>query len=126
MKSAKRQKRKEPTKQIMSIVQVALNDFTFYLIHQPDSEQFGDVIMETTQAAVKDYILSEFLPGENPEALTEATPLITGGILDSLSTLKLVSFLEDKFGIQIEAHEADVEHLNSIATIAALVQAKQA
>lgn len=82
-------------------------------------------MMDATQTAVKDYILNEFLPGEDPAALTEATPLITGGILDSLSTLKLVSFLEEKFGIQIEAHEADVEHLNTLTDIAALVQAKQ-
>lgn len=81
-------------------------------------------MMETTQTTIKDYILREFLPGESPEALTESTPLITGGILDSLATLKLVSYLEEKYKIQIEAHEADVEHLNTIANIAALVHAK--
>ncbi len=82
--------------------------------------------MEATKTTVKDYILKEFLPGENPEALTAATPLISGGILDSLATLKLVTFLEEKFKIQIEAHEADVEHLNTIDSIAALVHAKRA
>lgn len=81
---------------------------------------------EATKTTVKDYILREFLPGENPAALTDATPLISGGILDSLSTLKLVTFLEEKFGIQIEAHEADVEHLDTITNIAALVHAKKA
>lgn len=81
-------------------------------------------MMETTQATIKDYILREFLPGESPEALTESTPLITGGILDSLATLKLVSYLEEKYKIQIEAHEADVEHLNTITNIVALVHAK--
>ncbi|MCG3119044.1 MAG: hypothetical protein ALAOOOJD_01372 [bacterium] len=81
---------------------------------------------EATKATVKDYILREFLPGENPAALTDSTPLISGGILDSLSTLKLVTFLEEKFGVQIEAHEADVEHLDTITNIAALVHAKKA
>ncbi len=80
--------------------------------------------METTKQKVKEYILREFLPGEKPEALTDSTPLITGGILDSLSTLKLVSFIEEKFGIQVEAHEADVEHLDTLSSIAALVTAK--
>lgn len=81
-------------------------------------------MMEATQTTIKDYILREFLPGESPEALTDSTPLITGGILDSLATLKLVSYLEEKYKIQIEAHEADVEHLNTIVSIAALVHAK--
>lgn len=80
--------------------------------------------VEATKANVKDYILKEFLPGENPEELEDATQLISGGILDSLSTLKLVQFLEEKYGIEIEAHEADVDNLNTIDNIAELVHSK--
>ncbi len=79
-----------------------------------------------TQDAIKDYILGEFLPDEDPDELTDTTPLITGGIVDSIATLKLVSFLEERFSITFEAHEADVEHLNTIGDIASFVQAKQA
>ena len=74
---------------------------------------------------IKEFILREFLPGENPHALTDSTPLITEGILDSLATLKLVSFLEERFGIEIRAHETDVEHLNDIASIVNLVRSKE-
>lgn len=73
---------------------------------------------------IKEYILKEFLLGEDPEHLTDSTALVTGGILDSLATLRLVSFLEDRFRIHLEAHEANVEHLNNIALIASLVQSK--
>jgi len=74
--------------------------------------------IQEIQSAVKDYILKEFLPGENPDALSQSTPLITGGILDSLATLKLVSFLENTYGIIFEAHEVDAEHLDTLAAIA--------
>jgi len=77
------------------------------------------------QKSVKEYVLREFLPGENPEALTESTPLVTGGILDSLATLKLVDFLEKQFGISLQAHEIDAEHLDTLSTIATLILAKQ-
>lgn len=79
---------------------------------------------EQIKSAVKDFILEEFLPGEDPEALTEATPLITGGVLDSLATLKLVTFLEEKFAISVGAHEVDTEYLNTLNDIAELVRAK--
>jgi acyl carrier protein len=46
-------------------------------------------------------------------------------ILDSLATLKLVAFLEERFGITLEAHEADVEHLNTICDITELVLSKK-
>jgi acyl carrier protein len=81
--------------------------------------------MEQIKANVKEYILGTFLPGESPDALTESTPLITGGILDSIATLKLVSFLEQRFGIALEAHEVDAEHLDTLANIAELVEAKR-
>lgn len=74
--------------------------------------------------AVKAYILDEFLPGENPSELTETTPLITGGILDSLATIKLVVFLEERFKVEIQAHETMVDYLNTIQDIAQLVHAK--
>jgi acyl carrier protein len=84
--------------------------------------------METTSDKMKEvlkaFILKEFLPGENPEELTESTPLITGGVLDSLATLKLVAFLEEHFKIQLQAHEMDAEHLNTISGIEKLVRSK--
>ena len=80
--------------------------------------------MEKTKETVKTFILTQFLPGVSPDELTDATPLITGGILDSLATLQLVTFLEEEYGIKIEAHEADVDHLNTISDIAELVHSK--
>ena len=80
--------------------------------------------MDEIRKTVHDYILQEFLPGESPDELTDDTPLITGGILDSISTLKLVSFLEDHFAVTVEAHEAGIENLDSVALIARLVESK--
>ena len=74
---------------------------------------------------VKTYILEQFLPGEDPNELTDDTPLMTTGILDSLATLKLVTYLEEKFDIAVEAHEADAENLNTLELITDLVARKK-
>jgi acyl carrier protein len=76
-------------------------------------------------AVVKDYILNEFLPGTDASELANDTPLITGGVLDSLATLKLVSFLEENFGIRIQAHEVSVDYLNTLQDIDRLVSSKR-
>jgi acyl carrier protein len=85
----------------------------------------SEAIMEDIAKIVQHFILQEFLPGEDPQELTMRTPLITGGILDSISTLKLVVFLEEHFGITVEAYEAGVEHLDSIGQIVELVTEKK-
>jgi len=80
--------------------------------------------MDDIAEVVRSYLLAQFLPGEDPAALTEATPLVTSAILDSLATLQLVAFLEERFGIRLEPHEASADHLNTVADIARLVRAK--
>lgn len=84
-------------------------------------------MMETTpQLAqeIKGFILDEFLPGENPDQLTEDLPLISGGILDSIATLKLVMHFEERYGVVLAAHEADKDHLDTLRDIVALVASK--
>jgi len=78
------------------------------------------------QATSRTFILNEFLPGEDPAALTDTTALVTTGILDSIAVLKVVTFLENQFGITIEPHEAVVENLNTLSDIARLVMSKKA
>jgi len=89
----------------------------------PDSD--GETLtLQETREAIKGYILEEFLPGENPAELTDSTPLITGGILDSLATILLVVFLEERFQIKLQAHETMIDYLNTISDIAQLVRSK--
>jgi acyl carrier protein len=73
---------------------------------------------------IKNFIMEEFLPGESPDELTETTPLISGGILDSIATLKLVMFMEEQFGVSFEPHEIDKENLDNLASILRLLQSK--
>lgn len=83
----------------------------------------------TSAAEVRDvvrgYILKEFLPGVPASELTDDTPLISGGILDSLATVRLVAMLEERYKVEIEAHEASITHFNSVSDIASLVLDKK-
>jgi acyl carrier protein len=81
-------------------------------------------LMENQKKYVKEYILQEFLSGENPDELTDSTPLITGGILDSMAIMKLMAFLEERFRIEIQAYETGLDYLNTISDIAKLVDSK--
>jgi len=79
--------------------------------------------VQTIKDNVRGIILREFLPGESPENLGDDVPLRSSGILDSVSTLKLVTLVEDKYNIAIEPHEASSE-FDRIEDIAAVVSRK--
>lgn len=82
--------------------------------------------MEDIKEVIRQYILTEFLPGEKPSNLQDDTPLRTSGILDSIGMVKLVSYIEEKFGVEVEAHETGVENFDRIEDIAALIERKRA
>lgn len=79
---------------------------------------------EPIASTVKSYILDAFLPGADAAELTDDTPLISAGILDSLATVRLVTFLEDQFQIEVAAYEANADNLDTITQIADLVRSK--
>ena len=70
--------------------------------------------MNNVMEKIREFVLGEFLPGENPATLTPTTPLISGGIIDSIDAVKLIVFLENEFGIEVEAFDADLDNLDTI------------
>jgi acyl carrier protein len=82
--------------------------------------------MDDIRYAAKAFILDNFLPGEDPNNLTDESELRESGILDSLSTLKLVSFLEERFMVEFEAADLEPGNLSSLLSIERLVKSKMA
>ena len=75
---------------------------------------------------VKKYLLAEFLEGADEDELEDSTPLISSGIIDSISTTRLVAFLEEEFGVTFEAHEMGVDYIDTLESISELVATKKA
>jgi acyl carrier protein len=81
--------------------------------------------MDPIKEEIRQYILTEFLPGEKASNLHDDTPLRTSGIIDSTGLLRLIDFIEGRFNIQVEAYEAGVENFDQIQEIAAFILKKQ-
>ena len=75
------------------------------------------------RAAIRGW-LQENVTGGRDVANDEL--LIENGVMTSLQTVELVTFLEDEFGITVEDDEFDEENFGSVNAIAALVEGKAA
>lgn len=80
--------------------------------------------MSDIKNVLRGYILENLLPGEDPANLTDETELKESGILDSMSTLKLVTFLEGQYQIEFEAADLEPVNLSSISSLERLVRSK--
>ena len=76
------------------------------------------------KAEVREYIDATFLTGGNGVSVDDATPLITGGLIDSVGMLGLVRFLERRFGIELLPKEVDADRLDTVDAIAQLIRRK--
>jgi acyl carrier protein len=81
--------------------------------------------MHDVRESLRQFIVATYLPGESPANLRDDTPLLTSGVLDSLATLGLVSYVEKEFGIELDAHETGADNFDRIQDIAALVERKR-
>lgn len=78
--------------------------------------------MDEITKAVREYIIREYLQAEDEREITETTPLISGGIVDSFSMVSLLRFLEKKYSIHIPDEAATPEAFDTVQRIVALVR----
>ena len=73
---------------------------------------------------VRQYVQENFFLGAAPNRLDDSTPLITGGIIDSIGMIGLVAFIEEKFKIEFLPSEINAKGLDTLDRIEALVRQK--
>lgn len=68
---------------------------------------------------IRDYISRELVRDASLLPLENSTPLLESGILDSLSLLRLVVFIQEQFGIVVNDLDVIPEHFASVDAICA-------
>lgn len=80
--------------------------------------------MSSMKSTILEHVQEEF--GGETEKINTDTPLLSSGIIDSISALELVEFLESTFNFEFQAHEVDQENLDTVDRIEAFVLSKKA
>ncbi len=80
----------------------------------PEDQLISDLLM---------FIRTQFLDGDAAGELTDETPLLAWGVLDSFKTARLLSFIQDELGSQIPPEQLYAGNFQDIRSIAAMVRA---
>lgn len=78
------------------------------------------------KTAVRQFIAENVLLGVHQTVIDDATPLITGGLIDSIGMIGLVAFLEARFKVEFVPKEINVHSLDTLAQIEELIRKKLA
>jgi acyl carrier protein len=77
------------------------------------------------ETVINDYISQELVRDPGLLPIADETSLLESGILDSLSLLQLVVFLEERFGITVGDQDLLPENFASVSTICAYLRARE-
>ncbi len=76
---------------------------------------------EEISERVTEFIRDKFLNGDPQGELDESTPLLELGVLNSLNTVRLVSFVRDEMSVAIPPIEINGKNFKNIRSITALI-----
>jgi len=76
---------------------------------------------EEVVAALIAVIREKFLDGDRSGELTDESPLLEWGVLDSLNTAVLLKVIREDFGVEISPADVDAVHFRDVRSIADLI-----
>ncbi len=77
----------------------------------------------TTHDILKGYFAER---SEKAKDLSPSDSLLEKGLLDSMALVKLIAFIEERFGVPLSDDEFDPDNFETIDAIAALIEQKRA
>jgi acyl carrier protein len=80
--------------------------------------------MDTNQV-VEQFILEDLLSGSRNTPIQPTESLVNSGVIDSLAILRLIAFLEERFGIVVEDDEVIPENFDTMVQIVDMVESKK-
>ena len=79
----------------------------------------------SVETTTREFILRELLYEEEGATLAEDENLFARRAIDSIGILRLVTFLEETYEVQIDEEDMAPENLQSLRRIAELIRRKQ-
>lgn len=73
---------------------------------------------------IRDFIREQLAPAKGITSFRDDESLMENGVIDSLGIFRLVTFLEESFGVRIGDEEINAENLQSVDMIEQLVLRK--
>jgi len=77
--------------------------------------------MTLTQQLLQ-FVRDELASGTDPATIDADTPLIDGGLIDSMGLMRLIVFIEERGGVRIPDAEVLPDNFQSVAEIENLVK----
>jgi len=73
---------------------------------------------------IRSYILENFLFTDDQSELNDDDSFMDQGIIDSTAVLELIFFIEEEFGVKVDAEEMIPDNLDSVNKVTSFIERK--
>ena len=80
----------------------------------------------STEATIKNFIIDNLLSGSDRTNVESDEPLVNSGIVDSLGMLRLITFIEEQFDLEVGDADVGDENFETLSRLATFVDRKLA
>ncbi len=77
------------------------------------------------EGTIKEFIEKRFLYSKDEKGISSDDSLLDSGLIDSTGIFELVSFIEEKFGVEVLDSEITPDNFDTMGKIVAFVKTKQ-
>lgn len=77
---------------------------------------------DTVTAEIRDYLVTEFLAGEDSSDLTDDYELIDSGVIDSLGLVRMISHIASRYGLPVDDIDFGPDDFRTLAAITRLIR----
>jgi acyl carrier protein len=81
-------------------------------------------MMDPIAQQIREFVVGNFLFGQNGDGLADDQSFLETGIIDSTGVLELIGFVEERFGITVADHEILPANLDSVTNLASFITRK--
>lgn len=75
---------------------------------------------------IREFILNELVVDKKHPPITDDSPLMETGVIDSLGVIRIVGFLEDELSVRIRDDDLVPENFSTIGAISELAEKRSA
>ena len=76
------------------------------------------------QRIIREFVVRELIPGDAGNDLKDNDSLFKLEVIDSVSILQLLAFVDSEFDVRIESQDVNAENFDSIERLGAYVRSK--
>lgn len=80
---------------------------------------------EEIKPEIRKYLVENLFNGDAPADFNDDTILATSRLMDSIIALNMIVHFEDMLGIEVEAHEVNIDNLDTINAFAGFMAFKK-